>query len=541
MRPIPLVLPKNLVQPFVVTNSYANSLKILIRAKALWPMAIGSAAFGAAQISILFFMFGIEIIISPLFIALCLTIGLFSVGLFAWRLYCGILRPLRLLEEKIERVCQGNSKIPLSPKQIGGLSSLANAIQNLNYELIELYEDMDSRVDQQTRRLAQKTASLKILYESAVSINQVKDLSTLLTQNLRIFKEMVNGYTASVWLLNSNGSNDLLACIDSDNKIYLEHELKPIPLCLCGRVLIPGEILCKYKTELCSRRLNCNMYGPNEIESLEIPLQCHSEILGHYRIWGECGIAGREEMRELLTTIGRHLGVAIAKQRSDMEARRLSIIQERNNLAHELHDSLAQTLAGLRFRVHLLQETLTRSQTPDTSLQEVQRISATVERAHLELRELLNNFRSHANQDGLISALEKLVTQFKQEADVAIFLQCDCQQVQLTSRETTQIIRVIQEALTNVRKHAQAHTVRVLLRCHNQGQYILLVEDDGIGFMHTKTAIDESGNHLGLSVMQERAKRIGAILRIESEIGEGTRIELMFNPGQRPLPIGIEY
>lgn len=538
MRRIPFAILKNLVPPLAATSTFWNSFKILIRAKALWPTVVGSAALGAAQVSTVILMLDIETVILPLVIALCLATSLLALGLTAWRFYCGILRPLRLLEEKIERICQGDSKTPLRPEQIGGLSSLADAVQNLNDELVELYEDMDNRVDHQTWRLAQKTASLKILYESAVSINQVQDLSTLLTQNLRTFKEMVNGYAASVWLFTPNGHHNLLACIDSTNKIFLEHELKPIPLCLCGRALIPGEILCENSAKFCSRLLDRTIYNSKEIESLEVPLQCHSEVLGNYRIWVERGIAGREDMRELFTTIGRHLGVAIAKYRSDMEARRLSIMQERNNLAHELHDSLAQTLTGLRFRVHLLQETLSQTQNSTTALPEVQRISAALEQAHVELRDLLNNFRSHPDPDDLASALEKLVTKFKQETGTITFLQCDCPQVQLSSREITQMLRIIQEALTNIRKHAQAHTVRILLRCHPPGHYLLLVEDDGVGFVRTKNALDQSGNHLGLSVMQERASRIGAILRIESELGEGTRIELIFNPGQRPKANG---
>lgn len=94
------------------------------------------------------------------------------------------------------------------------------------------------------------------------------------------------------------------------------------------------------------------------------------------------------------------------------------------------------------------------------------------------------------------------------------------------------MLRIVQEALANIRKHADAHTVRILLRCRVPGQYTLLVEDDGQGFASPKRN-GHPGEHIGLSIMQERARRLGGELRVESEPGEGTRVELRFRPGSR--------
>ena len=91
------------------------------------------------------------------------------------------------------------------------------------------------------------------------------------------------------------------------------------------------------------------------------------------------------------------------------------------------------------------------------------------------------------------------------------------------------MLRVAQECLANIRKHAQAHTVRVMLSCRVGGSYSLLIEDDGVGF---EDAAKEGrpGEHIGLSIMEERARRLGGNLRIESEVGEGTRVELTYQP-----------
>jgi two-component system nitrate/nitrite sensor histidine kinase NarX len=95
-----------------------------------------------------------------------------------------------------------------------------------------------------------------------------------------------------------------------------------------------------------------------------------------------------------------------------------------------------------------------------------------------------------------------------------------------------QILRIAQESLTNIRKHAQAHTVRVLLSTRGDNALALLIEDDGIGFENA-AKIGRPGEHIGLSIMEERARRLGGELRIESDPGEGTRIELNYRPTNR--------
>jgi two-component system nitrate/nitrite sensor histidine kinase NarX len=98
----------------------------------------------------------------------------------------------------------------------------------------------------------------------------------------------------------------------------------------------------------------------------------------------------------------------------------------------------------------------------------------------------------------------------------------------LNANEEMQMLRIVQEALANIRKHANAHTVRVLLTCRADGAYVLLVEDDGVGF--DSAPVGQPGEHIGLSIMEERARRLGGQIRVESEPGEGTRVEMVYRP-----------
>jgi two-component system nitrate/nitrite sensor histidine kinase NarX len=455
----------------------------------------------------------------------------------AARLHRGLLRPLVTLEQSVAQLCQGESTTRPTLEEAGILGELVRNIESLREELAGLYEDMDNRVARQTMRLAQKTASLNILYDVAAGINQIQELDELLLRFLRVLKEMVNGRAATVRLATPEGAQRLVGAIGLDDRLLREEEMRPLDLCLCGTALSPGDILCDHPDRHCERAFGRRMFASDEIEVVRVPLGYQDQVLGAYSLFVQKpGVSEREDILELLATIGHHLGMAVAKQRSDQEAKRLSILQERNALAHELHDSLAQTLASLRFQVRLLDESLREGPLSDAARRDLQRIQTGLDQAHTELRDLLSSFRAPIDQRGLVLALEQLVRRFGQDTGLHVLLQNDCRQIPLAAATEMQLLRVVQEALTNVRKHAQAHTVRVLLTCRSGGALLLLVEDDGVGFRAPVSA-GRPGERLGLSIMQERARRMGAELRIESEPGEGTRVELTLETRPRSAPL----
>ena len=339
---------------------------------------------------------------------------------------------------------------------------------------------------------------------------------------------MVNGRAATIRLVMPDENLRLVGSIGLDNDVLSEKDLLPVQLCVCGTALSPGDILCENNPERCSRINGRRMFGSDEIDVVTVSLDHHGDVLGIYNIFvDKPGVSGREDILDLLKTIGSHLGFAIAKQRSDEDARMLSIMEARTGLAHELHDSLAQTLAGLRFQVRMLSDTLNQTDATTAAHADLERIRNGLDEAHTELRALLASFRAPIDSRGLIPALEKLAGRFNDETEMHLFLQTNCRSLKLNVSEEMQIMRIVQEALANIRKHADAHTVRVLLNCKND-QLELLIEDDGVGFEQAPSG--KPGEHIGLSIMKERAQRMGGVLRIESEPGEGTRIEMNYHP-----------
>ncbi|MCP3668212.1 MAG: histidine kinase [Gammaproteobacteria bacterium] len=512
-------------------NSYPI-LRILISGRMLVPM--GALVVTLTVNLILALLVVTEVALEQNLAGLSVLISLVAaVAAFvgAVRLRSKLLVPLSQLEQSVADVCQGEPWSTLPMETVGVLGPVARDLDSLSGELIDLYEDMDNRVARQTRRLGQQTTALKVLYDVAASINRVEDMDALLLRFMVILKELVHGRAATVQLYSLDGNVRLVGSVGPEGEVLTEAEQLPVTLCECGKALSSGEVICEHNATACSELHQRRMYSVEEMEEVRVPLSFHGDELGLYRIFvKKPGLEGRDDIRELLAIIGTHIGIAIAKQRTDAEAHRLSIIEERTSLAHELHDSLAQTLASLRFQVRMLDETLEQSGASDGARRELERLRNGLDEAHTELRELLNNFRAPVDERGLELALDKLVERFRQETGVQTFFQSTCRQINLSASEEMQMLRIVQESLTNIRKHAHAHTVRVLLTCRSDGEYLLLVEDDGKGFDSGTTEQGSPGEHIGLSIMTERAYRLGAGLKIESEPGEGTRVELIYNP-----------
>jgi two-component system nitrate/nitrite sensor histidine kinase NarX len=409
------------------------------------------------------------------------------------------------------------------------IRELVADISSLGKDLINLSSNMDLEVSKQTERIAQKNRTLEVLYEIAARINISGDLEDLLKRFLPTLKDVLNAKTATVRLTNYDGQMRLIGEIGLDKHRTETAILLPVLHCMHGKNILKNKSLTSESILKCEKYPGQPYYNDNSIEMIAVPLQYRGKNLGVYNLFIEKpGLIDREDTKELLLSIGRHLGVAIERAHMDDEAKRISIHQERNMLSHELHDSLAQTLASLRFQIRNLDDSL-RHDDSEAAIKETMQIKTGLDEAYTELRELLAHFRAPFDERGLVASIENAIDRFRQKSGVHIFFQNQWRLHNMPSVQEMQVLRIIQEALNNVSKHSQAHTVRVLLRSEDNGKQIVLIEDDGKG-IGEPVLEGEPGEHIGLSIMQERAKRLGGQLQIESEPGEGTRIILSFIP-----------
>ncbi len=437
------------------------------------------------------------------------------------------LDPLSQLRDWAQRMRSGDLSARVPQQKQGEFAALANDINSLSETLRSLTREMDEQVNQQTITLQRKTRSLEILYDVAAYSNSAKDIDELLTDFLNTLTEIVYAHAGTVRLITDDNQMRLVGSVGLDNSITEKVKLVPIEHCLCAQDFSKNMILCQNHFDQCQNLVGETLFDSNKLENIAIPLRYQNRTLGIYNLFVEkLGLSEREDIKDILTNIGQHLSMAIAKAYWEEESHRISIMQERTMLAHELHDSLAQTLASLRFRVSILQQTLKQKNNEATSAEtEVEQIKEGLDEANFELRELLAHFRIRMDERGLIPATEGLIKRFRGESNIHVFFQNECQDLKLPPILEVHVLHIIQEALTNIRKHSDAKNVRILIHCSKNQYFNALIEDDGIG-IESKIISDIPGEHVGLTIMRERAARIGAELNIETESGEGTRIEI---------------
>ncbi len=448
-----------------------------------------------------------------------------------------LIEPLAHMRNWALRMRGGNlsARIPVPEK--GEFAELARDVNNLGDELRSLTLEMNQQVRNQTVRLARKTQSLDILYEIATSLNKSLSLDELLDGFLDTLMDLVDARAGTVRLLTAENQTRIVASRGLNPKIVDKDRTMDASRCHCGWAATDGKIKIQQGTHLCTQLMEQPYLERECSEFVVVPIQYQGHVLGVYNLFLDKPLASLgEDARDLLVSIGRHLGLAIEKARLDHDARRLAIMEERQMLGSELHDSLAQSLVGMRLQIKMLGETLYKHDVR-TAQNEVRRLRVAVEEAHLSLRELLSDFRLKIDERGLIPAIGNMVERTMEETGISIFFQNDCQNLDLSPTQEIQVFRIIQEALTNIRKHSQARNARILLSGNSaKGVYTVLIEDDGLGMAPAEAGMP--GEHFGLSIMRERAERVPGELSIESEPGEGTRVMLTFH-GQTPASAAL--
>jgi len=382
------------------------------------------------------------------------------------------------------------------------------------------------RAQTQAVRLARKTQSLDILYEIATSLSQPGSLEQLLDGFLDTFIELIDARAASVRLATADGHTRLIASRGLAPEVVERDRLMPAGRCQCGWSSTKGGIRTQSGTGECAKLIGRPMLERDCKEFVVVPVQYQDRILGVYNLFLDRPLAVMgEDMHDLLISVGRHLGLALEKARLESDARRLAIMEERNIIGNELHDSLAQSLIGMRLQLKILSESLARKDF-SAAQYEANGLRRAMTQANADLRDLLTNYRLKIDESGLVQTVANLVERFGRETGIAVFFHNECQALALTPAQEIQVFYIIQEALTNIRKHASARHVRIMLN-NEDDLYTVLIEDDGLGMAGITEG--EPGEHAGLAIMRERAERLPGQIVIESEPGEGTRIVLIFN------------
>ena len=201
-----------------------------------------------------------------------------------------------------------------------------------------------------------------------------------------------------------------------------------------------------------------------------------------------------------------------------------AVLKERERLARELHDSLGQVLGYVNVQAQAVRELLTTGY-KDKAENALARLIDVVQNAHVDVREhILNLHTDVVTSQNIITALEEYLAQFRTLSDIQTeFVASEkTENLKLAPTVEAQLIRIVQEALTNVRKHSQAQHAKVSLTIHdNEAQ--ITIEDDGQGFSPTQLE-RQNGRHFGLKIMRDRAIEVGGSLQVKSAPGTGATV-----------------
>jgi two-component system nitrate/nitrite sensor histidine kinase NarX len=257
----------------------------------------------------------------------------------------------------------------------------------------------------------------------------------------------------------------------------------------------------------------------------EIPIYYREKLLGAVHLFEEEVREFSDREKLLVESLNSHLGAAIEYCHLNVKMRRLAIMEERNMLASELHDSIAQALAYLKIQGSLLEASLD-ADNPAQAREDLAHIRKGIEKSNQDVRELLLHFRTKIDSEGLEPSIKKLLAKFKRETGMHTVFKAEPDLPVLAPGEEVHLFHIVQEALTNARKYSEASEVSVAIT--NNGNFAIVIEDNGKGF--DLDEVKRKGtSHVGMNIMKERAIRLGGELVVESRAGQGTRVSFAMN------------
>lgn len=383
-----------------------------------------------------------------------------------------VVAPLNKLVNASQRMQSGYfSPMQLDvnlPNEIGVLSK---TFIRMSSELEKLYRLLEDKVQEKTESLMQANKSLGVLFDcsQALTVSEITQPS---------FEKVLNIVRTSEAL-----SYLELEVHDSGNGRWLLHS---------------GQLEDSKPTS-------------------SIALMLDGHRLGELR-WPK----GQHAQQQLMQNVANMLSRGIYFNRAQKQQVQLLLMEERATIARELHDSLAQALSFLRIQITLLKRSIP---TENTQAQGIIRdFDQALSDAYRQLRELLATFRLTIQEADLREALHQLLAPLKLQTESIITLNCALSSQSLNAQQQVHVLQIVREAVLNAIKHAQAKHIEI--RCHYgpKGESVISIQDDGVGI----ASLEEPDGHYGLTIMAERATRLGGELMIRAREPAGTEVSLVF-------------
>jgi two-component system nitrate/nitrite sensor histidine kinase NarX len=442
-----------------------------------------------------------------------------ALGLLAWGYLVTqrrLIGPLAALGAAARRIAGGNLADPVPSLAEDELGELGRAFDRMRIEVAAARDQLETRVTQRTRELA-------AAFEFSQEIVAQTELEHLLCSVADRARALAQAQAAMLHLLDEGETTLVFAASSEDAAAVVLPQ--PVECDLACQAVEAGHMLVTQSACVACRFALAHSPGLRAI----VPLRAGETTLGAL-----CVVRGGNnpfdpDATRALALLANSAATAIANARLAEAGRRraeeAATLAERERLRAELHDDLAQTLGFLNLETDRVREALAAGREGEAG-RELGRIKAAIHTAYEQVRAALTGLGEPTPVAGDLSQkLSACLDEFRRASGIsAELVGADPTGLMLSAAAQRQVAHMVREALTNVRRHAQAERVWVRVD-QSPGEACFTIEDDGCGFNPSDVAGD---HHLGLTIMRIRAERSGGQVTVDTAPGAGTRVIICF-------------
>jgi signal transduction histidine kinase len=378
-----------------------------------------------------------------------------------------------------------------------------------------------------------RNRELGALLEVGKAVASSLDLNELLNRSLDTIIEVTSAEEAEIWLVGPEEKVTLGCHRGPHRETFLERTEFLLGEGIPGIVAEDLEPIVVHDLASDPRFLRQRVVKEGFNTFCALPLRHQAKLVGVLTVAALSADAlKRPRELHLLEGIGERLAVAVENARLYQQVQDLAVLQERERIAREMHDGMAQLLGYINTQTIAVRKFLSDGRIEQASV-ELTKMEDTARDLYADVREGILGLRlASMRHEGLVPALREYTERYMEMSGILVEIEVppDAERSHLPPSVEIQLMRVVQEALTNVRKHSKASTVQVKFEPNGDNELRVTIADDGQGFEMDRPR-SKGWPRFGLQTMRERAEAVGGALKIDSAAGKGTRVEILV-----PLP-----
>lgn len=402
------------------------------------------------------------------------------------------------------------------------LAAMTAAVTGFTYLIFGIVARLERRLFEKNAELAQRNQELAAFLAVARAAGSSFRLSDVLDAALKAILAVTSADVAEVWLAHPDGELVLASRHGSSADAFGERSRLTRGEGLPGAAALTGSSVVVHDLGRDPRFVRQAVRELGFETYCALPLRRRAETLG------VLGVAARSPEalvspaeHRLLEGIGEQLAVAVENARLHERVLDGAVVEERERLARELHDGLAQMLAYVNMQTLAIKRLLAADRADDAK-EHVAAMESAAKKAYADVRQSILGLR--VARRGLLPSLRQYLKEYSRMTGTEVQLEAEraLDALELPGTVEIQLLRIVQEALSNVAKHARAASAGVRLEAGG-GKLTVEIEDDGCGFAVDRP-VRTGWPHFGLQTMRERALAIGGSFEVVSRPGEGTRV-----------------